>query len=198
MKTEKDTMNERRFINQIPDLVNKTFTIMMEREVPIREAFHNLPRVGPPMISVAFEEGEGARMEALSAGRVIPLDTDAAGPFQMWVGRGCLEEGRMDIAVHALARLFQHSTPEEERALARLAEGSPERFGHRLEVEAGYVQMIYRFQYNRNTVKGLFFYAKMNDLKNGDRFEEAKGLSQGGFDPQKAARLNEICRGIVL
>ena len=67
-----------------------------------------------------------------------------------------------------------------------------------IELAARFSQIVYRFQNNKNTVQGMFFYYKSNQVKNGGRYKEAMALAREPFSVTKAETLVEICRGIII
>jgi hypothetical protein len=163
-------MNNRQYTNRVPDILKKTEELMDKYGVPIRDSWRN-PKTElllPPLVFVAGEEFA-----------LVPMDD---GSLVMEVGEECRDDKRLDPVVNMLV-LFLH---KEEFSQGRM------------ELAARFIQIIYRFQYNKNTVKGLFFYCKMNNIKNGDRYKEALAMTNDTFTIKVAESLSEICRGIII
>ncbi|MBF0368942.1 MAG: hypothetical protein HQL52_05725 [Magnetococcales bacterium] len=194
-------MNERQFVNRLPELIDKTLKLMKEKGVPIHPSARKAQVLGREMpIPVTFVEGERADLifegDEMPA-NVIPMDPRGIPAWRLEVGEDLLMEGRLDPVVNAIVHLFQDANPEEKAAFSRLEKEGETRQNHPLEMVAAFIQGVYRFTYNKNTVKGLFFYCRMNDIKNGDRLHEATSLSGKRYHPEHARVFNEICRTTI-
>ncbi len=163
-------MNERQYGNKVPTAVKKAGELMKRFGIPKRQS-NSGDGGSPPVPGLAIVAGEEYRL--------APLDD---GSMMMEVGEEMLEEKRMDPIVYVMVLyLHDESAPQEV-----------------IELAARFVQIAYRFDYNKNTVKGLFFYCKSNNIKNGDRYKEAMALVDGAISTHKAETLVEICKGIII
>ena len=178
-------MNERQYRNRIPDILRKTQALMRERKVPIRASWLQAEKE-KPFPAIIFVDGAEVR---------FTMSENDSGHLK--VGRDHVEESRFDPVVHAMAYFLQDRTTVKGNGQDKQEPGTTEPLHDRPTLAASYIQTVYLFKYNRNTVKGLFFYCKMNNIKNGDKYFQAQELASGIFDVEKAIALNEICKGII-
>jgi hypothetical protein len=162
-------MNERQYCSRVPDVIKKTEELMQKRGVPKGRSLDEGDSLELPRL--VFVAGEEATL--------VPLDD---GSWVMEVGDECREDKRLDPVVYLFALFLQkESNPPERRELA-----------------ARFLQIVFRFQYNKNTVRGLFFYCKMNKIKNGDQYKQAMAMAGKSYSDEVAQRLVEVCRGIII
>jgi hypothetical protein len=163
-------MNIRQYRNQIPDILIKTEELMGKKGVPVRNSWQNCRDLSkiPDLYFVVGEEY-----------RLIPVED---GSLVMEVGQECVDDKRLDPLVYLLT-MFLHD------------DNSPM---HLVELSARFVQIAYRFKYNQNSVKGLFFYCKINNIKHGEKHKEAIAMASSNFTIEGAEILTDICKGIIV
>ena len=179
---------------------------MEKRGVPVVDSFHKSGKAIelPPLVFVAGEDY-----------MLVPMDD---GSVFMEIGEECRDDKRFDPVVYLFVHyLHQETTTNLNSAVERMhmaqdldspckpisytshTRSTAEfRLKQDVELAARFIQIAFRFAYNKNTVKGLFFYCKMHDIKNGDRYKEAMAMANGPFNAEVAATLNEICQGIII
>ena len=143
---------------------------MEKRGIPIRKSWRSASDalLLPRLVFVAGDEYS-----------LVSIDD---GSQVMEIGEECRDEKRLDAAVNLLV-VFLHD------------EGATQ---HDILLAAQFIQIAYRFAYNKNTVQGMFFYYKMNEIKNGNRYKEAMALARKPFSVDAAETLVEICLGIII
>ncbi|MBF0381900.1 MAG: hypothetical protein HQL69_12835 [Magnetococcales bacterium] len=163
-------MNNRQYRNKIPDILTKTLELMGERRVPIRSSWQNSGELAQ-IPELAFVPGEEYR-----------LVSGVNGSMLMEIGEEFVDDKRLDPVVYLLTTFLHDEASSKDE----------------IELSARFIQIAYRFKYNKNSVKGLFFYCKINDIKHGDKFKEATAMASNSFSVEDAMLLTNICKGIII